>query len=241
MQQADIDPDRFATTSWSLVMGIGASDASTAHASLLTLCLRYWYPVYAYLRRSGHAPERAHDLARSFFQELLRNDGSPPAAIRYGRFRLFLQAELNRFLSANHSPAPPSSVLTSPSLDAMESRHRSETSIERSPEEMLRRGFAIELLGAAHKRLRREASQAGHAAMFDELERFLSAEPHAGEYEAIAQRLSVRPLFVSMAVKRLRQRFRELVDQELSETLASAGDMNAERQTLLQALGSEPA
>lgn len=77
--------------------------------------------------------------------------------------------------------------------------------------------------------------------MFEELERFLSSAPRPGEYESIAQRLAVRPLLVSMAVKRLRQRFRELVDQELSETLSSAGDMAAERQALMQALGKEPA
>lgn len=144
MPHVEHDTDRFATTRWSLVARTGAGDAATARASLLTLCLRYWYPVYAYLRRSGHAPERAHDLARSFFQQLLQDGVGHPSTIRYGRFRLFLQAELNRFLSAQHPTSVTDATLEHPPLDAMELRHRAEASPERSPDEMLRRGFAIE-------------------------------------------------------------------------------------------------
>lgn len=241
MSQADSIENRFASTRWSLVAGSGDSDPSTARASLLTLCLRYWYPIYAYLRRSGHPPERAHDLARAFFRELLRTGVGHPAAMRHGRFRLFLLAELHRFLSADPAQVPSDGALEGPPLAEMEARHRTEAAPERSPDEILRRGFAIEVVGAAHKRLRREATESGHLAMFEELQRFLSTEPHPGDYEAVAQRLRVRPLFVSMAVKRLRQRFRELVDRELRETLADAGEMDAERTALLQALDGESA
>ena len=105
---------------------------------------------------------------------------------------------------------------------------------------MLRRGFAVEVLGAAHQRLRREAIEAGHLPMFEALARFLASDPRPGDYEQIAGRLQVRPLFLSMAVKRLRQRFRELVDYELSETLASGSDMDAERAALMQSLEETP-
>lgn len=241
MSHADSTDAGFATTHWSLVARGHGDDAAAAHASLLGLCLRYWYPVYAYLRRSGHAPERAHDLTRSFFQELLRADSARTAAARYGRFRLFLLAELHRFLSADHQAAAPSDVLAAPSLQEMESRHRAEAAPAASPEQMLRHGFAVEILGVAHKRLRREAREAGRLEMFEALERFLSVEPRPGDYDAIAQQMRLRPLFVSLAVKRLRQRFRELVDHELGETLASEGDLEAERHALLQALHGESA
>lgn len=236
---SSIDPahDRFAATNWSLVTRVGATDDATAHASLLTLCLRYWYPVFAYLRRSGHPPERAYALAQAFFQDLLRRDTAQAVAPRYGRFRLFLQAELNRFLAQDPDAEAPPVMLSGPSLEALEARHRAEQGEPRSPEEVLRRGFAVDILAAAHRRLHREADEAGHAAMFAELERFLTAEPRPGDYDAAAQRLAVRPLFVSMAVKRLRQRFRELVDHELRETIASAAELEAEREALLQVLG----
>lgn len=232
--------DGFAATRWSLVLGAGHSDPHTAHASMLTLCQRYWYPVYAYLRRSGHAPERAHDLALAFFARLLGDGIGARDAKRHGRFRLFVLAELHRFLSADHDDAPRLDAQEAPPLADLEARHQAEARTQGSPEEILRRGFAVEVMGAAHRRLRLEAAESGHVAMFDELERFLAADPHAGEYDAIARKLGVRPLFVSMAVKRLRQRFRELVDRELGETLAGASEMDAERSALMQALG-EPA
>lgn len=240
MSPGEVSRDRFAGTNWSLVTRVGADDAA-AHASLLTLCLRYWYPVFAYLRRSGHAPERAYALAQGFFQDLLRRDSaaSSTSAPRYGRFRLFLQAELHRFLSVDHDPAGPPVALAGPSLQELETRHRAEQAPERSPEEMLRRGFAVEILAAAHRRLHREATEAGHGSMFEALERFLVAEPRPGDYDAVAQALAVRPLFVSLAVQRLRQRFRELVDHELRETIASAAELDAEREALLQVLGSD--
>lgn len=230
----------FATTRWSLVISAADRDAPGARASLMTLCLRYWYPVYAYLRRSGHAPERAHALALSFFDSLLQTGLDRPEKQPQGRFRLFLLGELHRFLSDDAAHAPRTSSLEPPPLHELEARHQAETLPQGSPEDLLRRGFAVEVVAAAHLRLREEAREAGHLAMFEALCGFLASEPRPGDYEAIAGRLQVRPLFLAMAVKRLRERFRELVDHELSQTLASGNDLDAERAALMQSLGEPP-
>lgn len=242
MSQAPSLRPQSATTHWSLVLDLQGQDPKAAQASLLTLCLRYWYPVYAFIRRSGHDPERAHDLTRGFFQRLLRAEGSTITARRYVRFRQFLLAELHRFL-ANGQGALSSDddTLQVPDRTEMEARLCAETGADQSPEELLRRSFALEMLGYAHKQLRREAQEAGRLAMFEALERYLGAEPQPGDYESSAQHLGLRPLFVAMAVQRLRQRFRELVDQELSETLAGPVELEAERQELMHALtGARP-
>jgi hypothetical protein len=52
----------------------------------------------------------------------------------------------------------------------------------------------------------------------------------------LAEVLGSRPLALVTAVKRLRQRFRELVDAELAETVAGPDDLPAERVALRQAL-----
>lgn len=62
------------TTHWSLVMSPDAHDPVLAQSSLLALCHRYWYPVYAFVRRSGHEPGRAHELTRMFFQRLVAGE-----------------------------------------------------------------------------------------------------------------------------------------------------------------------
>ncbi|ODS64514.1 MAG: hypothetical protein ABS41_02120 [Arenimonas sp. SCN 70-307] len=230
----------FATTRWSLVIDAAGHDAPTARASLLTLCLRYWYPVYAYLRRSGHAPGLAHELARAFFDSVVSEGLARQAMQRQGRFRLFLLSELHRFLSSDAARATPDAGIDAPALEQLEQRHQQDLQPPGSPEDILRRGFALEVLGAAHQRLRTEAIEAGHLAMFEALARFLASEPRPGDYDAVASRLGLRPMFVSLAVRRLRQRYRELVDEELGQTLASAEDMAAERAALMQSLGELP-
>lgn len=229
--------DRFASTNWSLASRAHGADDATAHASLLTLCLRYWYPVFAYLRHGGHDPDDAYRLAQAFFHDLLSRHSSHLDARRFGRFRQFLQVELQHFLSMDPAVELPRLPLAGPPLQDLEARHRADSASGRSPEDTLRRGFALEILASAHRRLRGEAIDGGHGAMFAELERFLVAEPRPGDYEAAAGTLKVKPLFVSMAVTRLRQRFRELVDHELGETLAGADELDSERAALLQVLG----
>ena len=228
--------DGFASTHWSLVARAG-DDGPAAHAALHTLCLRYWYPVHAYLRRSGHAPVHAQDLTRAFFQGLLEDQRVHADVARHGPFRHFLLCELHRFLASDARRPARHVSLEGPPLDDLEARLRGDSGAALSPEQQLHRGFAVDLLSAARQRLQREAREAGRGEMFDALHPFLGRDPEPGEYEAAAVRLGMQPMLVSIAVRRLRQRFRELVDDELSRTLPSGEDAQREREALLQALG----
>ena len=58
------DPHRtpngqFASTHWSVVLAAAQTSSPEAEAALEKLCVAYWYPLYAYLRRSGHSPSLA--------------------------------------------------------------------------------------------------------------------------------------------------------------------------------------
>ena len=57
---------QFETTQWSLVLAAGSDDSSAARRALGTLCERYWYPLYAYVRRRGVDAEDARDLTQGF-------------------------------------------------------------------------------------------------------------------------------------------------------------------------------
>jgi RNA polymerase sigma-70 factor (ECF subfamily) len=226
----------FATTRWSLVAAAG----SDAAAPLTELCVRYWYPVFAYARRCGHPPEVAQSITQAFFHHLvserLREVGAAPPK----RFREWLLAELARFVAHQWRGAPvaqPISELLAPlPASLLEQRHQAEGAAPTSAELGFRRSFALEVLGRSLNRLRREAKQAGREAMFERLEPFLTREPGPGEYAALAESLGSRPLAMVMALKRLRQRFRELTDHELAETVSSAEEFEAERAALLAAL-----
>src|SRR5262245_12362365 len=232
-------PD-FGNTRWSLVAALGdrSEAGSDARQRLIELCLHYWYPVYVYLRHCGHGPDAAQRMTAGFFGQLLRDGPQRASAANVGRFRLFLQEELHRYLSRDpQGDDDAASGLASPlPVDELEARQRAELQHPGSPEQFLQRGFALEIIGRALARLRDEAREAGRLAMYESLERYLGSEPHPGEYETQAHVLGVRPVFVALAVKRLRQRFRELVEIELSQTVSNVTDLDSEREALLAAI-----
>ena len=229
-------PEAFAETRWSLVAAM-QGDARSGRDSLAELCQSYWYPVFAYVRRCGHAPERSYQLTQSYFAHLLAElrDANPH---EFGRFRSFLLARLNRFLAEDQERSPGHAGLAAPlTLAEVEQRQKRELGPEATPERAFQRSFALEVLARSHTRLRHEANEGGRIAMFDLLEPYLTAEPEAGQYEVLARALGSRPLAVVVAVKRLRQRFRELVDGELAQTVASDADLAGEREALLAVMG----
>lgn len=226
-----------ARTRWSMVAAVADPDPALARASLIELCQRHWYPVHAFLRRHGHGPEDAHALAAAFFRHLLSADRLDDAERRHARFRQFLRAELERFVSARQPASPaPSADLPVPPLAELEARLHADDALRRSPEEVLHRGFALQLLAAARDRLREEAHAAGRGRLYEALARFLGRDPDPGDHGAVARQLGVPPLHVAVAVRHLRLRFRELVDAGLGDTLADPAELEAERELLMRAL-----
>jgi RNA polymerase sigma-70 factor (ECF subfamily) len=213
----------------------GTSAPDARHA-LAELALHYWYPVYAYVRRCGHSQEIAQDITQAFLQQvaddLRLNKAQPP-----GKFRDWLLAKLNGFLAGEwRELAEGGQVPGAPPLPELESRNRGEHEQDETPELAYRRSFALEVLTRGLKRLRDEAGQAGHLDMCEALEPFLARDPLPGQYDETARKLGVRPLALVLALKRLRQRFRELVRAELADTVASADELIAEQEALLTAL-----
>lgn len=232
---------RFAATRWSLVAAATVQDADAARQALIELCLRYGYPVYSYVRRCGHPPEEAQAITRGFFEHLLQQRLALPELRACGRFREYLLDTLNSWLGSdrhgtgNQHPVP--EFEQPQAWSDLESRHQGERAPGLTPEQAYHRGYALEVLGNAMARLRHEAEQAGHLPMFEALAPWLSAEPVSGQFEQLAGELSLRPLAVVVALRRLRQRFRELAEAELGETVSSAPDLQAERELLARVLG----
>lgn len=225
----------FTRTRWSIVQGL-QEPGDGADAALAELAARYRYPVYAYVRRCGHPPVIAQGITQAFLRQVaadLRGGHERPS----GRFRVWLLLRLGVFLAGDwQARAAAAGEPASPPVADLEARRRDELAAEDSPEQAYRRSFALEVLARGLQRLRAEAIQAGHGEMCDQLEPFLAREPLPGQYDELGRRLAVRPLTLVMALKRLRQRFRELVRDELADTVTSADDLAAERQALFAAL-----
>jgi len=92
----------FTTTQWSEVLDARQTDPERARAALENLCSRYWYPLYAFVRRRGHGPHDAEDLTQSFFAHLLSHDALRSVDPAKGLFRTFLLSSLVNFLNDQH-------------------------------------------------------------------------------------------------------------------------------------------
>lgn len=226
----------FTNTRWSMVRRLQDTRPAEARNATTELAVRYWYPVYAYVRRCGHTQEIAQDIAQAFLQQvaddLRRSHAAPP-----GRFRHWLLARLNTFLAGEwRELADGGHISGAPPLAELESRHRIEHEADESPEQAYQRGFALEVLSRGLKRLRAEAAQTGHLDMCEALEPFLVRDPLPGQYEEAGNRLGIRPLALVVALKRLRQRYRELVREELADLVTSPEELAAEQQALIAVL-----
>jgi RNA polymerase sigma-70 factor (ECF subfamily) len=234
--------DRFPTTRWSVVMQLATADCGDAQTALTELAQRYWYPSYAYVRRCGHPPSIAEEITRTFLRDLLARFGDVGERPPRGHFRRFLLEQLNTFLATDWRENIPERdalpLLASP--DDLEARYKRDNLNAPSPEAAYQRSFALEVLARAIRRLRAEAEQTGHRAMFEMLRGYLTHDPKPAEYQDMSAQLKMSSLALVVALKRLRQRMRELAGQELSDTVTTAEDLANEQVALLHILREYP-
>ena len=226
----------FETTLWSVVLTAGPNNGAAASAAWETLASTYWYPVYAHIRRRVGVSFEAEDLVQEFFESLLRRQSLGRVAPEKGRFRTFLLSALNYFLSdqferSTAAKRGPGQVV---SYDAMEAEQRflHEPVSGDAPDREFDRRWAETVVERALANLETEQRQVGREREFEVLHEYLAREVEPGEYEPVAQQLSISPNAVAAAVRRLRHRLRTLTLAELTQTTASLADGEAELRSL---------
>src|SRR6201995_4609965 len=95
------EPDgaQFHTTRRPLFMFSAQSQAAGGKSALAELCRIYWYPLYSFARRRGHTPHDAQDLTQGFFLHLLEHRSLTQVDRLKGKFRSFLLASFQNYLS----------------------------------------------------------------------------------------------------------------------------------------------
>jgi RNA polymerase sigma-70 factor (ECF subfamily) len=234
-------PGQFPTTRWSRVILAGCPDAPDARESLAELCSAYWYPLYAYIRRRGHDPDRARDLTQDFFARVLEKNLLAEADPARGRFRSFLRTVCAHFLcnSRDREQAQKRgggrAVLSIDGTDA-EGRYAIELAEGLSPERIFDRSWALTLLGRVLDGLGREYDEAGKTATFQALRDLLAGAPDASSYASVAARLGTTEGAARVAALRLRRRYGELLRQEIAATLTDPAEVEDEIRDLFAAL-----
>ncbi|HOW73789.1 MAG TPA: sigma-70 family RNA polymerase sigma factor [Phycisphaerae bacterium] len=220
------DARSFPSTQWSVVLAAGDSVAPDAREAMEQLCRKYWYPLYAYVRRQGHSPEDAQDLTQAFFAQFIENKYLGLADPQRGRFRSFLLASMRHFLhdewdrataarrGGGQKPIPIE-------LGQAEDRYRCEPTDDLTPEKAYERRWAAALLREVLGKLGQEYAAAGKGAQFEVLRRFLWGTDTSVSYAGVADQLHLTPGAVKAAVRRLRVRCRQILRSEIAQTVTT--------------------
>ena len=231
----------FVTTHWSVVLTAAGTDTTRAHEALSSLCESYWYPLYAYARRRGHSPEDAQDLTQEFFARLLEKHWLARADREEGKFRSFLLMAMKRFLANEWDKAQTLKrgghvQLVPFQFDTAETRYAQEPADTSTPDQVFEKQWALTLLQSVLQRLRADYAQDGKGQLFAALEPCLIGSRETQPYATLAAELGMTEGAVRMAVKRLRDRYRQCLKDEIAKTVAAPADVDEELRHLFRAL-----
>lgn len=232
---------RFATTHWSVVQAAGEPDSTRYRQALESLCQTYWFPLYVYLRRQGHDTDRAEDYVQAFFAALLEKRGLRLADPKRGRFRSFLLASLKHFLANERAAAGAKKrgggkKILPLDIETAENQYALQQREEFSPEKLFERSWALTLLERTISRLRAESATEKKQKLFDCLQVYLTAKDSAISYRQAAEELNITEGAVKVAVHRLRKRYRELLRDEIAQTVTTEEQINEEIRDLFAVL-----
>jgi RNA polymerase sigma-70 factor (ECF subfamily) len=231
----------FTTTHWTLILNAQDTSSPLAAAALEKLCRAYWYPLYAYVRRQGEDEESAKDLTQGFFTCLLEKNYLAQVQRDKGKFRSFLLAALKHFLSDARDKARAHKrgggcILVSLDDATVEERYRLEPVDSLDAEKLFERRWALTLLEQARARLRDEYQARGKSSLYERLKVFESGDGEGPKYAELGKELGLTEGGVKCAVSRLRQRYRELVREEVAQTVDSPEEVDGEIRYLIGVL-----
>jgi RNA polymerase sigma factor (sigma-70 family) len=237
------DAAGFAATRWTLVLAAaGGEPSADAAQAMAELCRIYWYPLYAYVRRRGYETHEAEDLTQEFFLRLLAKDYLADVDRQKGKFRAFLLAALQHFLANEWDRARTQKRGGGKklfSLDAMaaETRYRVELVHNLTPEKLFERQWALTVLERVLARLQAESfALEGRQAVFGRLKPFLTGAGDSTGYAQAAAELGMTAGAVKTAVHRFRRRYRQLLREEIAQTVAGPEEIDEEIRYLLACL-----
>ena len=234
-------PSSFATTHWSLIVCAGEKDRPAAHQALSDLCARYWYPLYAFLRRSGSDHDQAQDLVQGFFLELIEHARVAAADPERGRFRTFLLASLKNYQANEHRKNKTikrggQAIQVSIDFAVGQQLYANEPFHSLTPEKLYERKWALQLIQRCLGQLESDAHVSGRAALFEKVKPLFHGEDTETGYQQIADELEITVSAVKVAVHRWRDKFRELIREEIRHTVATDLEVDEEVELLFAAI-----
>ena len=207
------------------------------------MCEVYWYPLYAYVRKRVATVDEAQDLTQSFFAELLEKNFVGTANPDRGRFRAFLLTALKHYLAKQWEKVKAQKrgggrAPLSLDFQSADSKLSLEPESGLTADKIFDQQWAIALLDQILRRLKTEFETAGQLDRFEGLKGFVIGD-HAGtSYAEIAVRLQITEVSARQSALRMRKRYRELLRDEISQTVSSPEEIDDEIRSLFSTLNT---
>jgi RNA polymerase sigma-70 factor (ECF subfamily) len=247
--QGEHNPDRFATTRWSVVLSCAdiAGEQDKAREALAKLCRTYWRPIFAFICRRGYSVPDAQDLTQDFFLMVLEGNLLDLADPARGRFRSLLLEALRRFLkdaSVSRRSQKRGGKVQFVSWDDWMAEAPSRLSIPQQalenlpPERLFDLRWAATVVERALRGLAEECESHGRRRVFDALSGSLAAERADVHYVDLAKSLGVSEASVKRLLHEMRERYRALLRQEVADTVEKPDSIDDEVRYLCAALAA---
>jgi RNA polymerase sigma-70 factor (ECF subfamily) len=213
-----------AARQWSVVLQERRQDTARAMEALARLCQTYWYPLYAYVRVRGHSPEEAKELTQEFFSRLLQNKTLAYMKRDCGKFRSFLVSAMSHFLVDEARKGRVAKPETPANLPLSE--------------KLFEQNWALTVANVVYDRLKREYDELGKGEMFAALNHCLTNSGAAVSYAELASRLSMAENAVKNMVQSLRQRYGEVLREEMANLVATPAELEEELRCFFNTAGA---
>jgi RNA polymerase sigma-70 factor (ECF subfamily) len=180
-------------------------------------------------------------LTQDFFARLLEKQSLSQVDRTKGKFRSFLLASLKNFMANEYDKLQTRkrggnhTIIAIDSLSA-EARYAMEPVDTITPERVFEQRWAWAVLDRVMLLLREKYEAEGQAALFDVLKGALTGRPEGGDYAEIARHFNMQTGAVAVATHRLRRRYRQLLRDEIAQTVAEPEYIDEELQYLLRCL-----
>ena len=248
-EQGRGEPREFVTTRWSLILSAATvgKEEQQARDALAEICRTYWRPIFSFVCRRGYSKEDAQDLTQDFFVIILEQNWLQHADSKRGRFRSLLLRSLQNFLinaaEKTHAHKRGGGVEFI-SWDDWMAEAPSQLSIpvqaldSLPPERIFDLTWATTVVERAFQRLREECESKGKLWLFQALRSYLTDERDELSYANLSGKLGMPETVVKRQLHNMRQRYRSLLRDEVSQTVEDPADVDDEIRYLCASLAT---
>lgn len=235
-------------TRWSVILScVDSEHADKAREALGELCRTYWRPIFAYICRSGRSTADAQDLTQDFLLNVMEGNLLKLADPARGRFRSLLFKSLQNFLISAHERQHAQKrgghlqfvpweewMADAPAQLCLPAKGAETWPVDK----LFDYRWAATVAEQALRRLGEECEAAGRRRVFEVVSPSLTAERGDVSYTELAQRLGVSLEAMKRLMHRMRARYRELLREEVGQTVVNPGEIDDELRYLCAALAS---